>query len=154
MESAFDSSAGEVGPKEQRTKRLPSANLEKSHTRAPIGLKQDPKGKTSAFADKKNAIPPSTLMKSTSSTALNTQRRPSVKNIENLYKPKDKKEPFVNHTIRRTTNQGSQIGSLAEEAGQMKGSRPMRRLSRITLGRNLTLSSAAGLKLQWTVVDN
>jgi len=70
----------------------------------------------------------------------------SVKNIF-----KDHKQQDINHSIRRigTTTGPSPPGHQGDPRGATH--RPMRRLSRISLGKNLTLSQTAGLKLQWTI---
>jgi hypothetical protein len=47
-------------------------------------------------------------------------------------------------TIRRTTTNEEKRELITKKM-------PVRRLSRVSLGKNLVLSSAAGLKLQWTV---
>lgn len=68
-------------------------------------------------------------------------------NFQSIFK--DNKKQDINHSIRR-------IGARAPRGwmpdnGQIRASvlapRPARRLSRISLGKNLTLSQTAGLKL-------
>jgi len=81
-----------------------------------------------------------------------------------------KGEELINHTIRRTLTKVPNLGeegrllsnrlsskqaakTQQEEEEKEEDSRPkhVRRLSRISLGKNLTLSKTVGLKLQWTV---
>jgi hypothetical protein len=69
--------------------------------------------------------------------------------VTNIFK--DHKQQDINHSIRRigTTTGPSPLGHQGDPRGTTH--RPMRRLSRISLGKNLTLSQTAGLKLQWTI---
>lgn len=68
-------------------------------------------------------------------------------NFQSIFKDNAKQD--INHSIRRIGTRAARGGMPAN--GQIRASalapRPARRLSRIALGKNLTLSQTAGLKL-------
>lgn len=83
-------------------------------------------------------------------------RRKSNASFQEIFKGQHDQQ--INHTIRRVAQRQQASPARREHVSddqltKIQARKRLRRLSRISLGKNLTLSQSAGLKLQWTVVN-